>query len=138
MSGYLDLKALGITTADLLSYTEFRDLHLKAKEVGVDMFRNQVIINNTGMSRQVRRQREREGEKANLSPQLTNRLAQLLPGQGIFMQYYPGLGRTLYVGWPTERRKPRVDHSKRYASLFPVLPDAPDNQGRDGPGIPAS
>lgn len=88
-------------------------------------------LNNTGMSRQVRRARERQFEDAPLSFDLTYWLTQRYPGQGLFMQ-----GRYRYPGWPNETRKPRRDNTWRYASLFKLPANAPDVQGRNGANIP--
>lgn len=90
------------------------------------------VINNTGLTRQVRRQRQREAEKPiTLSPRLEGALLHLNPGQGLFMtapySRITGQRHKRYQpGYSSERIEPSADHSKRYAALFPVLPDTPD------------
>jgi hypothetical protein len=112
------------------AYRIWREIRIQraAADVQTNMYDPNALplINNTGHSRQVRRAHEREGEKAELSSVLKAKLAQLYPGQGLFMQNYFGFGRTYYVGWPNETRKPNLDHSKRYAHLFKVPSDAAD------------
>ena len=117
-----------------MSYAEYRDNAIRWYQLGGPKYVRRSVINNTGLSRQVRRAHEREFDKVPLSERLLARLSTLYSGQGLFMQR----GRPLFAGWPNEVRTPIRDYNKRYASLFPVLPDATDDQGRNGPGISAS
>lgn len=75
------------------------------------------IINNTGHSRQVSRAREREFDKAHLSPSLEAALDARQPGQGLFMRF-SRWGAHYSPGWPSETRPPRIDNSHKYAHLF--------------------
>lgn len=113
-----------------MSYEHFRAMRIASHGAMPSMLHGPVI-NNTGMTRQVRRAREREFDKCQLSIPFTTKLAMMYPGQGLFMQR-TNFGRIISPGWPNERRTPRNDHSHRYASLFSVLSDAPNDQGRDG------
>lgn len=102
-----------------MNYAEYRAKRIRWADLGGTV---SSAINNTGYSRQLRRSREREFAKANLSATLINALGRLHNGQGLFV--YGGHMRYYVPAWPTETRQPKRDYSKRYASLFPVLPDA--------------
>jgi len=81
-------------------------------------------VNNTGNTRQVRRQRERQFEDAPLSPSTMELLARLRPGDGIFNRYRAGFGVSRSPGAAGETMPPRTDHSARYAHLFRVTEPA--------------
>lgn len=110
-----------------MTYAHFRAVRI-ASEGAMPSMLHGPVINNTGMSRQVRRAHERQFDDAPLSLRIIGALSRMYPGQGLFFQH----GRWLISGWPNERRTPTRDYSKRYAALFPVLPDAPNDQGRNG------
>lgn len=68
-------------------------------------------------SRPARRQRDRlETNPPVFTAHLLDKLLQLEPGEGLFMQR-----RRYSPGFPIERRQPYADHSPRYQALFQVL-----------------
>lgn len=71
-----------------------------------------------GVSRQVRRQRERQYADASLSPAITSALGSLKDGEGLFTYHRPHWGICRVPGTIGQTRKSHWDHTWKYKHLF--------------------